>query len=167
MIGTMHGHQLQRRLAALKPLPSLKYELRESLAVEPGAVGTADIAATDCTVLVVDLGVTAGGLWVVENDIARLTPNRRDWRTDVPCFGGTIDVLDLENVVVAHSFLRGERRESRNGNKPAQGLVACGCMTHREARLDDAPVQPSTPLTEGSRWGRNAELTDEHGAGCV
>jgi hypothetical protein len=104
----VHGHELQGRLPDLEPLTGLEHELGQPLAVEPGAIGAARIAAAHLTTLEKDLGVPTRCLRVVEHDIARLAPDRRRRRTDVAGLGRPIDVLDLENVVAAHRSSAGE-----------------------------------------------------------
>jgi hypothetical protein len=121
LLSTLHGHQLQRGLATLKPLPGLEHELGEALSVEPRAVRAAHVAHANLAVLKQDLRVSTGGLWIVQDDVTGLATDRRHRRRDVSRLGWPIDVLDLENVVAAHSVLRGVRRESRNGKSGAQG----------------------------------------------
>lgn len=103
----MHSHQLQRRLTHLEPLSGLHRKVCQALAVEPGAVGAPRVPDADLAALEDDLGMAPGGLRIVENDVARLSTNGGGRSADVACLGRTIDVLDLENVVATHSFLRG------------------------------------------------------------
>jgi hypothetical protein len=67
---TLHGHQLKRRLSALKPLTWFDDELGQALAVEPRAVRAADIANAYLPVLKQDLRVATRGLWIIEDDVA-------------------------------------------------------------------------------------------------
>jgi hypothetical protein len=110
----VHRHQLQRGLSDLEPLPRLEHELRQALPIEPCAIGAARIADSNLAILEVNVGVSTRRLGVVQNDVARFAANRRHRSADVPGLRRPIDVLDLENVVATHSFLRGEKRESRN-----------------------------------------------------
>lgn len=120
----MHCHELQGRLPNLEPLSGLHGEVCQALAVEPGTVGTPRIADADLAALEDDFGVPTRRLRVVENDVARLSTNGGGRSADVACLGRTIDVLDLENVVATHSFLRGSGRESRNAERPTQGRTS-------------------------------------------
>jgi hypothetical protein len=116
----MRRHQLQRRLSDLKPLSGFEHELRQTLSVEPRPVGAASITDADLSALKKDLGVATRRLRIVEDDVTRLSSDGCCRRADVSRLGRSIDVLDLENVVAAHSFLRGEWREFRNAATASQ-----------------------------------------------
>ncbi len=145
----VHGHQLKRGLSDLKPLTGFHREVGEALAVEPGAVGAASVPNPDLSALKNDLRMSTRGLGVVEHDVTRLSADRGGRSTDVARLGRAIDVLDLENVVATHSFLRGvgasfatgtDRRKADPPRATARTCVLGGthgpstCCTTRWAR---------------------------------
>ena len=110
----MHRHELKGGLPDLEPLPGFEHELGQTLAVVPSAVRATDVSDPNLVALEMDLRVSTRGLWIVEDDVSGLTTNGRDRSTDVARLGWSIDVLDLEDVVAAHSRLRmGEARVSQ------------------------------------------------------
>jgi hypothetical protein len=138
----MHRHQLQCGLPDLKPLTGFEHELGQTLSVVPSAVRTADVSDPNLVSLEMDLGVPTRGLWIVENDVARLAADCRDRCADVARLGRSIDVLDLEDVVAAHSRLR------RGGGA---SLATHGC------------VRKHDPYNAGT-WGKPPDARDPHGA---